>query len=240
MRKTELAEGEYYHVYNRGTDKRDIFQDIEDFRRFFQSLVEFNVVEPIGSIYENRFNKKQKLGHPMSKSTEGHGRVVTKIEKEEKLVEFIAYCVNPNHFHFILEQVAEKGIEKFMQRLGNGYTKYFNRKHRRSGVLFQGKYKSIHVDTNEYLLHLSAYVNLNDRVHNIPVTPLGQHRMSKSSWGEYIGGTKGLTNKESLFCKTSVISEQFSSPNEYEKFAEEALTIVQENRRELQAIEYED
>lgn len=222
MRKTELAEGEYYHVYNRGTDRRDIFEDATDFLRFFQSMDEFNSVEPIGSIYENSFTK---LGHPMSKLRE-------QSRKKEKLVEFVAYCVNPNHFHFILEQIADRGIEKFMQRFGNGYTKYFNGKHKRSGVLFQGKYKSIHVSTNEYLLRLSAYVNLNDRVHGI--SQLG-HRMSKSSWGEYVFNKKDTNH----FCKKAVVLEQFSSPRAYAKFAEEALELILHNRAELKNVEYE-
>ncbi len=228
MRKTELAQGEYYHVFNRGTDRRDIFQDTEDFQRFFQSMEEFNSVEPIGSIYESSFNKISKvpqLGHPMSKLRDCS-------RNKEKLVEFVAYCVNPNHFHFILEQITERGIEKFMQRFGNGYTKYFNGKYKRSGVLFQGKYKSIHVATNEYLLRLSAYVNLNDRVHNIP--QLG-HRMSKSSWDEYVIGENAVNH----FCKKDIVLEQFNSPHVYKEFAEEALELILHNRAELKNIEYE-
>lgn len=77
------------------------------------------------------------------------------------MVKFIAYCINPNHYHFILQQVSEKGIEKFMQRLGMGYAKYFNNRRKRSGTLFQGKFKARHIDSNEYLLHVSSYVNLN-------------------------------------------------------------------------------
>lgn len=74
-----------------------------------------------------------------------------------------------NHlsFHFILEQISEKGIEKLMQRVGMGYAKYFNNKYKRSDSLFQGTFKAIHIDTNEYLLHLSAYINLNHKVHEL-------------------------------------------------------------------------
>lgn len=188
-------------------------------------MQEFNVTVPIGSIYENRFSKPspKELGHPMSKSG------------NEKLVEFVAYCVNPNHFHFILEQVADRGIEKFMQRLGNGYTKYFNGKYKRSGVLFQGKYKSIHVGTNEYLLRLSAYVNLNDRVHFIP---LG-HPMSKSSWEEYMGSqSKNDTEAKIGFCKKDIVLGQFSTALEYQRFANEAIMQTMQNRAELEYIEY--
>ena len=95
MRKVALVEGEYYHIYNRGVDKRTIFQDQEDLSRFFQSMEEFNYVEPIGSIFQNSFNKKRK--------------------NSKKLVEIICYCLNPNHFHFVLRQFVENGISEFMK-----------------------------------------------------------------------------------------------------------------------------
>ena len=108
MRKHPFVVGEYYHVYNRGTDKRDIFVDQKDLSRFWESLFDFNQIEPIGSVYEFSFRKK----------------ILEKNKKTKPLVEFIAYCLNPNHFHFLVTPLQEKGIEKFMQRLGNGYTKY--------------------------------------------------------------------------------------------------------------------
>ena len=131
MRKTIFTEGEFYHVYNRGVDKRTIFLDDYDYARFLQSMDEFNTVNPIGSIYENFFAKK--LGH--------------RVSKNKKLVNIVTYCVNPNHFHFILSQVSDRGIEKFMQRLNMGYAKYFNNKYKRDGVLFQGNFKAVHIDT---------------------------------------------------------------------------------------------
>jgi len=129
MRKTPFVTGEYYHIYNRGVDKRVIFADEYDIQRFYDSLEEFNVLEPIGSIYENSFAKK--LKSPISKPKKG------------ALISLVAHCANPNHFHLLLRQEVESGIEKLMQRMG-GYTKYFNNKNKRSGALFQGKFKSAH------------------------------------------------------------------------------------------------
>lgn len=201
MRKTIFAEGEFYHIYNRGTDKRDIYLDGRDYTRFLESMIQFNSLEPIGSIFENSFRKKQ-LGSPASKRPKREGR----------LVNIIAYCLNPNHYHFILEQVAEKGVEKFMQRLGTGYTKYFNNRYVRTGVLFQGKFKAVHIDSNPYLLHVSAYVNLNNRVHQ-----LGS-RTSKSSWDEYTTKYDGPR-----ICEKEIILGQFQKPQEYINFAEESI-----------------
>lgn len=213
-RKIPFINGEFYHIYNRGVDKRDIFSDKYDLFRFFQSMDNFNIVEPIGSIYENTFKK---LGSPTPKS---------------KLVNFICYCLNLNHYHFILEQISDKGIEKFMQRIGTGYTNYFNEKNRRSGSLFQGKFKSNHIDSNEYLLHLSAYINLNNKVHQLgSSTP----KMMKSSWNEYMDNY--TTQSSQYFCKKDIILGQFNTVDEYKIFAEEALEGIIKKRGEDKKLE---
>lgn len=205
MRKVIFANEEYYHVYNRGVEKRTLFEDEHDFSRFLQSLEEFNTLQPIGSIYEHAFLKnKPPLGNSVSKS--------------EKLVEIVAYCLNPNHFHLLLKQVSDGGIAKFMHRLGLGYTKYFNYKNNRSGFLFQGKYKAIHVASNPYLLHLSVYINLNDRVHQLG------NSVSKSSWGEYIGKSKVQIS----FPETILI--QFKGAEDYQKYALETLKNIKERK----------
>lgn len=223
-RKTPFVEGEFYHIYNRGVDKREIFSDVADLTRFFRSMEEFNTLEPIGSIYENSFAKNTQASSIFSHSTQfGHRMSKSGGIINLKLVNFICYCLNPNHFHFILEQVYERGIEKFMQRLGNGYTKYFNNKHKRSGVLFQGGFKSIHIDSNEYLLHLSTYVNLNDRVHQLG-HPMSKLVRSRSSFGEYLG--KNTEN----FCKKDIILDQFDDVVEYKTFAESSLQDIIERK----------
>lgn len=209
MRRELFSEGEFYHIYNRGVDKRNIFSDQVDADRFFQGMQEFNRIEPIGSIYENSFlkNKKNQLGHSMS-----------------KLVDFVAYNLLSNHYHFILSPKVEGGVEKFMQRLSNGYTKYFNNKHKRSGTLFQGRYKVKHIDSDEYLLHVSAYVNLNDRIKELG------HSMSKlhlySSWREYVEETS------QNFCEKGIILERFKNISEYKEFAEDSFLDIQNRKME--------
>ncbi len=221
-RKIQFINKEYYHLYNRGIDKRNIFSNQKDLNRFFQSMVEFNTIEPIGSIYENSFKNRQ-LGGEASKLTKIPKR------KEGKLVNFIAYCLNPNHYHLIVQQVSEKGIEKFMHRLATGYTMYFNEKEERSGSLFQGVFKSVHVDSNEYLLHLSAYVNLNDKVHQLG-GEASKLVKSVSSWGEY---TK---NDKNGICEKDIILDQFSNIGDYKKFALESLRTIRDRKDSLKEI----
>jgi putative transposase len=177
-------------------------------------MVQFNVINPIGSLYENSFRQ---LGGPTPKS-------------EELLVNIVAYCLNPNHFHIILEQVNEGGVSEYMKRLGGGYTSYFNSKNDRSGSLFQGRFKVVHIDSNEYLLHVSAYVNLNDRVHQLGnETP--KLVESRSSWREYIDdGVRGI-------CEQEIILGQFKDRKEYEEFALSSLELSKQRKQELKDFE---
>ena len=176
-----------------------------------QSIEEFNVEDPIGSIYENKFRKKRQLSTPSTKL---------------RLVDIVAYCLNPNHYHLILTPLLEKGIEKFMQKLGGGYTRYFNEKHERSGVLFQGPFKEKYITNNGYLLHLSAYVNLNNRVHQLSTPGTKSDTKFKSSFAEYIG-----ENSNNL-CSKDIVLDQFDSVRDYKIFAEETIKDIINRRRD--------
>lgn len=211
MRKTEFANGEFYHVYNRGVEKRSITEDQYDSNRFVQSMIEFNDILVTGGIYENSFNLSLEK------------------EKQRPLVNIIAYCINPNHFHFLLEQVADQGISKFIHRLCGGYTQYFNKKHKRSGTLFEGPFKAKHVDTDEYLLRLSAYVNLNDRVHQL--STLGA-KLVRSSWREYES-----IKMSNYICRRDILTKRFAKASEYERFALETLPLMLEHKKEQKELE---
>ena len=126
------------------------------------------------------------------------------------LVEIIAYCLNPNYYHFILKQLEERGIEKYMHRIGTSHTKYFNQKNNRSGSLFQGAFKSIYIDSNEYLLYVSAYVNKNNFIHGYTK----DDNWLYSSWPEYLGKVSpGICSKE-------IILDQFKNGSEYKEFVD--------------------
>jgi len=158
MRKHSFVNNEYYHIYNRGVDKRDIFMNKKDIHRFILSVKEFNTVCPVGSIRDvtrDKFDVKTKC-------------LKRRCKKKELLVSIVCYCFNPNHFHFILKQEIEGGISEFLKRLLGGYAKYFNTVHNRSGALFQGRFKSHLVDNDQYFLKIFPYVNINYLIHDIP------------------------------------------------------------------------
>ena len=209
IRKVAFVENEFYHIYNRGVDKRPIFSDKHDLERFFQSMHAFNTINPIGSIFEKSFNKKKKG------------------KSDPPLVQFIAYSLNPNHFHFILTQLEERGIEKFMHRLGTGYTMYFNEKRGRSGSLFQGRFKANHINSNEYLLYASAYVNLNNKVHKY-----SSEALTKSSWEEYIEAKSDFG-----FCNKDLTLGQFKNRKDYDTFALESLQNMLRKKEFLKKLE---
>ena len=146
---------EYYHVYNRGVDKRDIFMSKKDLYRFILSIKKFNKICPIGCL---RDDIRDKLS----------SKCLKKSEKNHPLVSIICYCFNPNHFHLILKQETDGGVSEFLKRLLGGYAKYFNLVHKRSGALFQGRFKSHLVSDDQYFMKIFPYVNINYLIHDIP------------------------------------------------------------------------
>jgi REP element-mobilizing transposase RayT len=155
MRKHSFVSNEYYHIYNRGVDKRDIFMSKKDLFRFILSVKQFNKIYPVGSI---RDNIRDRLS----------SKYLKKRRKEGPLVSIVCYCFNPNHFHLIVKQEIEGGVSEFLKRLLGGYAKYFNTVYKRSGALFQGKFKSHVINDHQYFLKIFPYVNINYLIHNIP------------------------------------------------------------------------
>ena len=202
-----MVTGEFYHAYNHGVEDRDIILDNFDALRFLESMRVFNCVQPIGSIYEQSFVHENLLGGETAKS---------------KLVNIVAYCINPNHFHLLLEQVSDNGISEFMKRLGGGYTWYYNNKHKRKGSLFRGVFRSSHISTDAYINHLSAYITLNDHVHQLGGETA---KLVKSSWGEYIGK---VTHP---MCTKEIVLGQFKNKKEYKKYAEDSLSGMQDRKK---------
>jgi len=191
MRKIRFASAEYYHIYNRGVEQRKIFESDADYLKFLRCLKDFN----------NKSHYEERIGHLKELSSFLVGL--------EKVVEILAFSLNPNHFHLIIKQLAESGISNFMHKLGTSFTNYFNKKYNRSGSLFQGSYKAIHIDSDEYLLWLSAYVNGNIEIHNIEKAEF----YNWSSCRNFLYG-----EKSEILGDTNIILSQFESVDRYRNF----------------------
>lgn len=139
-------------------------------------------------------------------------QIMQKIEKESgKLVEIICFVLMPNHFHFLLKQLQDNGISTFTANFSNSYAKYFNTKHERVGPLFQGRFKAVHIQDDEQLIHVSRYIHLNPAVSSlVKIEELESYLWS--SYPEYLN----LVNTN--IADKSLILSFFKSVNKYKKF----------------------
>lgn len=215
MRKDPLTTGEYYHIYNRGVDKRDIFMDTNNLNRFILSVKEFNTIEPIGSIRESVERKSEQ--HP------DVGRLGLGERLGEKLVSIVCYCFNPNHFHFIIKQEVDGGISEFLKRLLGGYTKYFNEIHNRSGSLFQGRFKSHLINDEKYLLKIYPYVNTNYSIHSIPAE---KSHLVWASDKEYDSGVFDIVSKG----EAKTLLDFYGSKEDFKRECIKITSIIRQER----------
>lgn len=140
-------------------------------------------------------------------------------------ITLIAYCLMPNHFHFLLQQITKDATSKLMKQLLNAYTFYFNKKYERTGAIFEGRYKAVRVPSNDLLLHITRYIHLNpvaSKLTNNPETYLW------SSHKDY------LTTKSSGLTNTKTVSSFFPTIKDYQKFVQDQISYS----RELEKIKH--
>jgi len=165
--KTYVQDG-YYHLYNRGVGKQDIFQDAEDYRVFLNILKD--TLLPL---------TKDKGATLKSYKSNAYQR-----KNFNEQIELLVYALLPNHFHLLVHQVVPRIIDQFMRSIGTRYSMYFNKKYKRNGSLFQGIYKASLIFDEPYLLHLSRYIHRN------PLSYTEDLQNAYSSYGEYLGFRK--------------------------------------------------
>jgi len=204
VKKPLFAEEQIYHIYNRGVEKRDIFLDNTDYLRFIHNLFEFNDSAPVlnAGYYFNPINHELNL----------------KKKQRELLVEIFVFTLMPNHFHLLLRQKRENGIVRFLQKLGTGYTMYFNKKYERVGGLFQGRFKATLVDKEAHFIHLPCYIHTNPLILNYggstSIKFLENYKWS--SFLDYIGKRNfpSVTNR-------NFILNIFGGEEDYRKYIED-------------------
>ena len=210
----------YYHIYNRGVEKRKVFNEERDKWRFLQSMALFN-------------DEDQKRGVLWNFENRGNGANMKTLKRyidkraDDPLVEIAADCLMDNHYHLLLKEKKEDGIAKFMQKLGTGYTMYFNKKYDRTGSLFQGSYKSVRVDNNKYLKYLLIYINVINPIEGRGIDLSKQEGVSKAltfakqyDWSthkEYLG------KRDSFVINKGIFNYLFESQEKYRQFAKMAL-----------------
>ncbi|OGE25567.1 hypothetical protein A3H85_00185 [Candidatus Daviesbacteria bacterium RIFCSPLOWO2_02_FULL_40_8] len=148
-------ENSYYHVYNRGVEKRIIFQDEQDYAVFIFYLKTY-------LLPKNEKGLMDKLANPNTSYKEkGNVLSLLKLNNFADEITLLAFCLMPNHFHLLIKQKSNNAMDKFLNSLGTRYTMYFNRKYKRVGRLYQDVYKAVLVNSDEQLLHLTRYIHRN-------------------------------------------------------------------------------
>ena len=218
-RKLIFSVGEFYHIYNRGVDKRKIFLSKKDYNRFITLLFACNSTSSV-NLKEQGATLEEALA----------------TKREETLTYICIYCLMPNHFHVILKEKTVGGISRFMQKLQTAYTMYFNERNRRTGALLQGTFKASHAHTDNYLKYLISYIHLNpvklierkwketgisDRV---KAEKFLQHYMY-SSYPDCVGEKR----KERLLIEPEELPEYFSSICDFKSAVREWLDFATES-----------
>jgi len=207
-RKTQFVNDEFFHVFNRGTEKRDIFLDNRDRIRFLFLILYCQSKHNLCNISRQvSYFVKHQVFNISVKETE---KIIL-----NRFVSIISFCLMPNHFHILLKQDKENGISEYMQKVQNAYAKYFNTKYNRTGHLFSGPFKSVHVEDNRQLLHLSAYIHKN------PKELKQQQNYEKYRWSslpDYLvkNRWKGLLDPE-------IILDQFNNKDGYKEFVKTSM-----------------
>ena len=200
-RNLVFSNGYVYHVFNRGLDRRTVFTGIREFLRA-KELIQF---------YRHK-NTPMSYSKYLQQPSELRSKILKRIDNEDLQVNILAYCLMPNHFHFMLQQSVEKGIPIFVSNFTNAFTKYFNKKNKRSGPLFEGVFKAVLVESDEQLIHLSRYIHLNPVVSSV-IKEQDLSHYKWSSYREYIS-----TQNEEHFVEKELVLSMFKSKLEYQKF----------------------
>jgi len=219
-RKFQFSPGEYYHVYNRGTDKRKIFLNKKDYERFQALLYVANDTAPVHFGNQGRTS----VG-------------VFNMPRKSPLVSIGAYCLMPNHFHILIHETKEGGISTFMQKLSTAYSMYFNKKYERTGALFEGKFKAQHVTDDTYLEYLFSYIHLNPVKLIDPKWTEGgvidkeevKKYLFSYAYSSYLDLLKKFERSASVVLDLETFPDYFNKPKDFEEFINQWLSIKDEH-----------
>ena len=207
--------GEYYHVYNRGVEKRVTFNDDRDYQRFLE-IVEYYLPpnRAISFSQRNRFHRPEPDIQHRVLDIRQRDIISTPLAP---LIEIVAFCLMPNHFHFLIKVISEAGLQNWIRLIINSYTRSFNIRWDRVGPLFQGPYKFVHISSNNQLLHLSRYIHLNPVIAKLTIKT-SDWRWSSMHYYHHPPQISWL--------KPRVILDQFRTLADYEQFIEDHIAYA--------------
>lgn len=196
VRKILLVTGEMYHVYNRSVMGTPIFQGKKE-TEFFLAAAEYYIHKD-PPVKFSLYRAKPQAFSPLP---------------TKKLITILAYCVMPNHFHFLFRQETDNGIQAHIQKTTSSFAHYYGLKHHVHGHIFEGNFKVVRIESNEQLLHVSRYIHLN------PVTAYLVERPEDYIYSSYAAYINRVVL--SKFVDTDSILGQFRSRSIYKRFVED-------------------
>lgn len=217
-RRFPLVNGEIYHVFNRSIAKQQIFHNYYDYDRIIQLVnyyrfsklpLRFSFYKRLPKEIKEEFTKKYLI-------------------KNVPMLDIIAYCIMPNHFHFLLKPNKQNAISDFMRNIQNGYSKYYNLKYNRTGSLFQFMFKAVHIERDEQLLHVCRYIHLN---------PITAHIVTEHDFENYIWSSLNYylsTSNNDSFINSAEVMANFKSIMDFRNFMLDQI----EYQRELNKIKH--
>lgn len=198
----------YYHIFNRGNGKQDIFFDDED-RKFF-----------ILRLRENLFPTQFRETHPVKSRINGRWQYKRKTLPDGAFT-LLCYCLMPNHFHLLIRQNALVNINKLISKVCTSYSKYFNKKYEKVGHVLQDKFKAVLVVSDPQLLWVSAYIHQNPQVAGL-VSKLQDFVWS--SYPDYAGIRNGS------LCDLTMLISMVGGTEQYKKFVGESYEKIKERK----------
>lgn len=215
IRKEPLVNNEFYHIFTRSIAKYVVFNDRLEFQRMFELMSLHRFID---------FDYKYSQFSELNEQTQQRIMLDLK-DKNNVLVQIVAYCLMPTHIHLLLKQISNNGITKYMGRILNSYSKYFNTKHQRTGPLWASNFKNVLVSDDEQLLHLTRYIHLN---------PASAGLIDKPSEWQYSSLKEYLSTPDdnNILCSYKDIIDL--SPKEYIKFVQDRKNY----QRELSLIKH--
>ncbi len=223
IRKLKFTPGGFYHIFNRGNGRRDIFLNDKDRYRFLQAMYLSNSKDAGFTVADL---EKIKGGYSLDK-------IKDLLDKKNvfynPLVRVCTDCLMPNHFHFLVEEIEEGGVSYFMQKLGNSYARYFSIRHNYPGSLFQGRFKAVEVDSDDQLKYLLIYINVLNpaqliepelKEKGIQDIEKVWNKIESYSWS---GHQEFMDRRNSVIIDKGLLGKIFSNSQEYSTFAKSIL-----------------
>lgn len=216
-RKVILATEEVYHILNRGVAKEPIFIENRDYLRALDLFNYYRFEKP-GLRFSHYIRLPQDLKDKFWNNLQ---------KNSQPLVDIISFCLMPNHFHLLLEQLKENGISKFLANFQNSYARFVNTKYKRVGPLFQSIFKAVRIEDNNQFLHTNRYIHLNPYSSCL----VNIDKLSEYPWSSF---TDYLGIRQSLFVNPKPILSQFKNIEAYKKFVFDQANY----QRKLQSIKH--